>query len=323
MASPPLRTIGIAGSGAVGLFYGARLARTGFDVRFLMRRDLPHAQRHGIQVRSPEGDFHLPRPTVAGSGADLGPCDLVLVTAKTTQTDSLLPHLHSMLHSQSTLLTLQNGLGPEETLATAFPHHTVHRGVCFVCLNRTGPAEVTHLRHGSVGIGAFRPEPDPALPAVAAAFEAAGISCKLAPHLNTLLWKKLVWNIPFNGLGIAAGGIGTAAILASPDLSARARRLMAEVIAVANALGCSIPDTLIDHQFAQTEVMGDYLPSSVLDYLAGHPVELDAIWSEPLRRAQATSVPTPELRRLETEIRHRLTPLTSNRVGQTENRAPA
>lgn len=321
MAASRFQSIGIAGSGAVGLFYGARLARAGLDVRFLMRRDLDHARQHGIQVKSCEGDFALPQVKVVGSGRELGPCDLILVTSKTTQTPSLLPEIAGMLGPDSMILSLQNGLGAEEHLAEAFPHHPVHRGVCFVCLNRTGPAEVTHARHGAIGIGAFRPCPDPRLEAVVRLFEQAGLPCKLAPRLDDLLWKKLVWNIPFNGLGIVAGGVGTATILASPELAGRARRLMEEVIAAANVLGGQLSPGLIEQQFAQTEVMGDYLPSSVLDYRQGNPVEVEAIWTEPLRRAQAAGVPMPELARLEREIGDRLArPFKEAPAGQSENR---
>ena len=310
MESDVIASVAIAGSGAVGLFYGARLARSGVDVRFLMRRDLAHARAHGIRVLSCDGDFSLASPQVGGSGEELGPCDLVLVTAKTTQTASLLPQISGMLRPDSAILTLQNGLGAEESLAAAFPTHEIHRGVCFVCLNRTGPAEVTHLRHGTVGIGAFQPKSGGRMESIAELFRRADIPCRVATDLEELLWKKLVWNIPFNGLGIAAGGVGTAAILNDPALTERARRLMAEVIAAANAEGCSLAENLIEQQFQQTAVMGDYLPSSVLDYREGKPVEVDSIWGEPLRRAHAAGVPVPELERLEREIRDRVGPIT-------------
>lgn len=306
MAPEGIQSVGIAGSGAVGLFYGARLARAGVEVRFLMRRDLAHARMHGIQVRSCDGDFQLFKPQVGGSGKEMGRCDLVLVTAKTTQTESLLPEVAGMLGPDSILVSLQNGLGAEERLAQAFPHHEVHRGVCFVCLNRTGPAEVTHLRHGAVGLGAFQPKHESRIEAVAEVFRKADLPCHVAKDLETLLWKKLVWNVPFNGLGITAGGVSTATLLKDRVLRERARRLMAEVMAAGRAHGCVLEEGLIEQQFAQTEVMGDYLPSSVLDYREGRPVEVEAIWSEPLRRARASGVAVPELERLEREIRQRV-----------------
>ncbi len=116
---------------------------------------------------------------------------------------------------------------------------------------------------------------------------------RVVADLAEARWRKLVWNIPFNGLtvlatarrGPGAPPVSTAELLADPDLAYLARRLADEVIAAARKLGHAIPSDFADLQFKRTAEMGRYLPSTVLDFAAGRPLELEAIWGEPYRRA--------------------------------------
>jgi 2-dehydropantoate 2-reductase len=111
-------------------------------------------------------------------------------------------------------------------------------------------------------------------------------------------WKKLVWNVPFNGLSIVAGEISTDVIVSDEGLSRLARGLMEEIIAVAAAIGMEIESDFIDEQFALTRSMGEYKPSSLVDYLAGRTVEVGAIWGEPLRLGIEAGLDLPKLETL-------------------------
>jgi 2-dehydropantoate 2-reductase len=196
------------------------------------------------------------------------------------------------------LLTLQNGLGSDETLAARFGAERVLGGLCFVCLTRRTPAQVDHFGHGSVSLGEFNRSPQFRTEQVAKAFRRAGVETRVVENLAAERWKKLVWNIPFNGLAVTEGGIAVDRILADPRLEAEVRALMAEVIATAAALGHTIRPDFIDFQIDRTRTMGAYQPSTLIDFLAGREIELDAIWTEPLHRARAAGVPTPHLEAL-------------------------
>jgi 2-dehydropantoate 2-reductase len=196
------------------------------------------------------------------------------------------------------LLTLQNGLGSDEALAARFGAERVLGALCFVCLTRRTPAQVDHFGHGSVSLGEFGRAPLPRTTQVAEAFRRAGIETRVVDDLAAERWKKLVWNVPFNGLAVSEGGIAVDRILAEPRLEAEVRALMAEVIAIAAALGHAIRPDFIDFQIDRTRTMGAYQPSTLIDFLAGREIELDAIWREPLRRAQAAGVPAPHLEAL-------------------------
>lgn len=291
--------IAVVGSGSVGGYYGARLARVA-DVSFLMRRDLEAVRKRGLEVHSVAGDFHLDPVAAFASTEEIGPVDLVIIAIKTTANDVLHRLLPPLLKPDTVLLTLQNGLGNEAFLERSFPGHGILGGLCFVCINRGEPGVIHHLAHGKVEMGSWNaPE---ALDPVADLFLKAGLDCRVLPDLGLARWRKLVWNVPFNGLAIAAGGLDTRQILDNPELVERVRALMNEVIDIAAALGFAIKPSFAESNITGTREMGPYQPSSLVDFLAGQAVEVDAIWGEPLRIAREAGVPAPELERLHHEI---------------------
>jgi 2-dehydropantoate 2-reductase len=285
---------GIVGSGALGGYYGAKLAKAGCDVHFLMRSDLDAVLRDGLTIRSKDGDFHLPRVHARGTPGEIGPCDVVLIALKTTSNTALPDLIPPLLGPETTLVTLQNGLGNEEFLASHFGAPRVMGGLCFVCLNRTAPGVIEHFGHGTLSIGEFKGPPQDRTMRVVSDFLRAGIEAKAVQSLITERWRKLVWNIPFNGLGIAAAA-NVAEVLENEHLHAAARDLMAEVIDAAGKLGYAIRLDFIEHQIARSLPMGGYRSSSQIDYEAGREVEVESIWGEPLRQARAAGAATPRL----------------------------
>ena len=276
--------IAVVGSGAVGCYYGGKLAQHGGNVHFLMRRDLEAVKKNGLQICSPDGDFHLARVNAFGSTAEIGACDLVLIALKTTANNALEQLLPPLLKADTALLTLQNGFGNEDFLAERFGPERVMGGLCFVCLNRTAPGVVEHFGCGALSIGEFGREPRERTLQIVEDFKATGIATRLAENLATERWRKLVWNVPFNGLSIVGGGITTDLVLADEGLRLLCRKLMAEVIDAAGREGHLIPPDFIEKQIAHTLKMGAYKPSSLIDYLEGREVEVESIWGEPYRR---------------------------------------
>lgn len=291
---PRLR-IAVVGSGAVGGFYGAKLAYYGRDVHFLVRgeNERVRLRRFGWQVKSREGNFRVAKVQAYASTEEIGPCDLVIVALKATANDALPSVLPPLLGEGTMLLTLQNGLGGDEFLAQRFGAERVLGGLCFVCLNKTAPGVIEHGGYGTITLGEFAGYPLPRTHDIAWEFKRCGIVARVVADLAEARWRKLVWNVPFNGLtllatamrGPGAEPVSTAGVLADDALAYLARQLMEEVMAAARKLGHTIPADFADLQFKRTAEMGRYLPSTLLDHLAGRPLELDAIWGEPYRRA--------------------------------------
>jgi len=276
--------IAIVGSGAVGCFYGGKLLNAGFDVNFLMRRDLNYVARVGLRIESKQGaDLFFPYPSVYGDTKEIGPCDLVIIALKATDNGAFNKLIAPLIRDETVLLTLQNGLGNEDCLAELFGDHRVMGGLCFVCLNRTGPGVIRHVAEGRVSVGEYSREGNSRTTDIRLLFQRAGIPCKESQCLMTERWRKLVWNIPFNGLSIVSDKSDTAAILADRTLCLRARELMREVIQIARICGYDLPISMVDEQIALTWGMGKYQPSSVIDYAKGNRVEVEAIWGNALR----------------------------------------
>ncbi len=299
-------TVAVLGSGALGLYYGGRMARAGIDVAFVARGELEVMRARGIRVMYPDADYTLHPVRAVGDPAGLGPVDFVLLGLKATANDALPRLLPPLLGPETTVVNLQNGLGVDEQVAAvAGPERTVGC-LCFVCVNRVGPAETECTMPGHVTPGEFAGPATARTEAVAELFRRAGVKARVATSLLSARWHKLVWNVPFNGLSVAAGGLTTDRILSDAALEARVWALMHEVRAIAAAEGVSIAESFVVDQVERTRPMGPYKPSTMLDYLAGKPLELEPIWGEPLRRARRLGVPVPQLTALYNELLTRL-----------------
>jgi len=297
--NPTKRKIAIIGAGAIGCYYGSRLASAGEDVHFLLRSDLASVRKSGrLRVELPKSEIVVSGPSVYATPEEIGRCDLVIIALKTTANGVFEKLIRPLLKESTILLTLQNGLGSDEQLAALFGSERVMGGLCFICVNRTAPGEVLCIEPGAVAFGEFGRLAGERLRSVVAMFERAGVKCSAGDNLAELRWKKLVWNVPFNGLAIAAGGITTDKILECSELENQVRALMAEVIEAAAMFGCNIPASFIEKQISSTRPMGPYRPSSLIDYLEGREVEVESIWGEPLRRARSAGAKAPRMEML-------------------------
>ena len=290
--------VAIVGSGALGLYYGAKLAHGGVPVSFLARRDLVHLKQKGLQITCTEGDFHLPHIKAYAEPQEIGPVDLVIVAFKTTSNASLAKLLPPLIGPDTSVCTLQNGLGNEELIGSLVGRNRILCGVCHVCVSRPTPGVASNMSGGNIRFSDLTGGDTPRVQSIAQLFEQAGIRCSVAPSVGSARWYKLVWNIPFNGLSISEGGIDTAQILSNPKLHAETLALMNEVMAASTALGFPQDPKHPIQEIARTQKMGAYQPSSLLDYLAKKPVELESIWGEALRQGTAAGVPMPKLKEL-------------------------
>jgi 2-dehydropantoate 2-reductase len=156
---------------------------------------------------------------------------------------------------------------------------------------------------GHISIGEFERPPLPRTREIAAVFQQSGLNCNVVENLALERWRKLVWNVPFNSLSILAGGIDTESILRDDQLLDSTLAVMKEVIHAANLCGHALEDSAADEQIKRTQTMGPYKPSTLLDFQGGRPLEIEAIWGEPLRRARAVGAATPRLQTLYSVLR--------------------
>lgn len=299
-----LGKIAIVGSGAIGIYYGARMSASGEDVTFLLRSDFEHVREHGLRVESIGGELLLENVRCEKSTSKIGEVDLVIIAWKTTANDQAKEVITPLVGEHTQLLVLQNGLGNCEHYAEIFGAERILGGLCFVCINRIAPGHVKHTASGLIRIGSFSNADCTDL--LIETCNQSGFPCERVDSLEKAQWMKLIWNIPFNGLAIAEGGVDTEMLLGKLGLENEVRALMKEVISCAAAFGHTIHKSFIDQQIDTTRKMGAYKPSSMIDFVAGLPVEADAIWGEPLRRAKDKGLSVPHLEALYSRIMARL-----------------
>ena len=285
--------IAIVGSGAVGTYYGAKLAHGGSDVHFLMRGHLAKVRRDGIFVRGEGENFQVEKVNCHNSTKEIGPCDLVIIAVKTTSNSDLVDLVPPLLHEKTVVLTLQNGLGNEEFLAKNFGAERVLGGLCFIAVTRHSKTEVERYDYGLVILGEREGAAQPRTREVASQFIRGAVKCKVTDNIGLERWRKLIWNIPFNGLSIVAGGIDTAAIVGDKNLRQVTLDLMEEVIAAANKCGHALPSDAWREHIKRSDAMSGYKPSTLQDWESGRPLEIEAIWGEPVRRAAAAGAQMP------------------------------
>lgn len=298
--------IGIIGAGALGSYFGMRLALAGNPVSFLLRSDFEAVKRDGMELTMADGRrMELSSPRVVPEAAEMGLQDWVIVGLKTTRNHLFEDLLTPVVGKSTLLITIQNGLGNVEALEALFPGNPVIGALCQIGINREGPGRIRNFipSDGFVQIGAGKHTTDAHLETVKAAFEAAGIHTKRTASLGEALWRKLMWNVPFNGLTVVIGGKGTDVVCNDPSLRARARALMEEIRKAANALGYPIEPEYTEKLLAFTDKLGDYKSSSVLDWEAGRRLEVDAIFRKPLEAGKRAGTAMPELAALVGELK--------------------
>ena len=297
-----MRSYTVVGAGAVGGYYGSRLAAAGHPVRFLARTDADHLRRHGLLVESPNGDVFLDRPEIYDDAAVVPPSDVVLVAVKATANTEVAPLLPRLLGDRpSTVALLQNGLGGEEALRPFCTYHPIVGALCFVCINKIGPSHIRHLDYGRITLAPDRGAPAGVLEPIVADLTAAGIPVTIEDDLVQARWKKLVWNVPFNGLSVVTGALPQE-LLADPHGRVLVEQLMGEVQAGAMAVGCRVDDDFLVRMIDETVNMRPYLTSMKLDYDAGRPLETEVIFGNPIRAARVAGVELVRMAALYAEL---------------------
>ncbi len=298
------RSYTVIGVGAIGGVYGARLLAAGHPVRWVARSDADHLREHGLVVDLPGGRSHHRDLHVVGPGDLLPQSDVVLVCTKTTA--GVADLVAEVAGPGTVVVAMQNGLGVEAPLADAAPGATVLGGMCFICSHKDGPGRIRHLDYGGVTLGEHTADGraagvTDAVAAVAADLEAAGVAVTREPDLARGRWRKLVWNIPYNGLSVVLDA-GTDALMADPATRGLVEALMSEVVGASHACGHGLDEAIIPKLLADTEAMTPYAPSMKLDHDAGRPLELAAIYDAPIAAARAAGYEMPRTAALAAQL---------------------
>ena len=293
---------GIIGTGAIGGYYGAKLAHAGQEVHFLLRSDYEYVKQHGLQVDSCDGSFHLDDVNAYQRPEDMPVCDVVLVCLKSVNNSKLLALLPPLLHDRTLVVLIQNGIGVEEDVQKMFPDVQLAAGLAFICSAKTQPGIVSHQCYGSINLADYSCRDEALIQTVVDEFREAGIETGLVEY-HEARWKKAVWNMPFNGMTVALH-TQTDLLLKNKSTRQLIREQMMEVVTTAQHLGVkNIDESFVDKMIEMTDAMTPYSPSMRLDYDFHRSMEIYYIYSRPLEIAREADCRMSKLEMLEAELR--------------------
>ncbi|HEV3408544.1 MAG TPA: 2-dehydropantoate 2-reductase [Gaiellaceae bacterium] len=286
--------IAVFGAGGVGGYFGGRLARAGADVHLIARgAHLRALREHGLRVRSVRGDFEV-SPPATDDPADIGACDVVFFCVKAYDTDEAARRLSPLLHRETAVISLQNGVDNEEKLAAVVGSTHVLPGAAFIFASIGEPGVVVDA--GGPGSLVFG-EPDGVATErgqrLLALCKAAGVPAEFVPDIRVRLWAKFVFICAQAGM-TACTRLPIGEIRATPASWEMFRRILAEVAALAAAEDVALPADQVASIMAFAEALEPGGFSSLYhDLVGGRRMELEALHGFVVRRSRHHGLPAP------------------------------
>jgi 2-dehydropantoate 2-reductase len=289
-----MKEIMMVGGGSVGGYFGAHLARHHSHVSFLLRsKTQAVVEKNGLTIRSAIGESFTVRPPSASNPHDLPQPDLIILGVKAYDLDEVMAQIEPILKSDTTILSLQNGVTIEDTLKMRFGRERVVGGVAFIYSKIVEPGVIDHFKKGMVTIGELMGLETPRLLQVQAIFKEAGIPCFLTEDIRKAKWEKMCWNCVFNPLTVVMND-SVAKALDAPELQPVIETIVREVAAVAMAahrvpLDGDMPEKVVKW----SQELRDIHTSMYDDWKAGRQTEIDELNGYIVKRGQEFGVPTP------------------------------
>jgi 2-dehydropantoate 2-reductase len=289
----------VVGTGAIGGFYGGKLAQAGARVATLCRSDYETVKSEGIRITSTYGNFHFVPEKVIRDLKEYGSTpDYLLVGLKVLPEINTADILKEVVGPDTAIVLLQNGVEIEGPVARAFPNNQIISGLAFICVTRTDPGHIDHVDFGRLVIGRFPAGKADKADKLAAIFNDSGVPCTVSENVVTDRWRKLVWNAPFNPISVLAGGADTKTMVDNPESLELARKVMEEVCRIAEAVGHPLPAGVVEENIEGTRRMSPYKSSMLVDFEAGRPMEVEAILGNGIRAAKRHNLAVPYMESL-------------------------
>jgi 2-dehydropantoate 2-reductase len=268
--------IAVMGTGAVGGYFGARLAAASNDVAFIARgRHLAAMRREALYLESPQGNLRLCGALFTDDPTQVGIVDLVLFCVKSYDTETAAAKLKPLVGDETVILSLQNGVDNADKIARRWGEERTLAGVVYIGSQLLQPGIIRHSSGGKIILGELAGQVHESTRAMAGALSAARIPCEVSREIRAIQWRKLLWNAPFCALSCLTGAT-VKAIVESDALTKLTRDCMAEVRAAAKTQLIDLDPVLFDETLNFSKSLGDFKPSMLQDLEAGKPLEYEA-----------------------------------------------
>ena len=268
--------IAVMGTGAVGGYFGAKLAAAGHELVFIARgKQLDAVRRNGLRIDSPNGNLYASGSLFTSNPAEFGTVDLVLFCVKSYDTEPAAEALAPLIGHATAILSLQNGVDNPEKIARLWGAERTFAAVVYIGAQVAAQGRIRHSSGGKVVFGQLGGDGGTTAELIKKTFSTAGINCAISENIEKIQWAKLLWNAPFCAIS-SLSRADTKQILESDALTKLAIECMAEVKAAALTRGIDLPRALFDETIAFSRGLGAFKPSMLQDLEAGKPLEYEA-----------------------------------------------
>jgi len=287
--------VAFVGIGALGGYFGGRLAQAGNEVVFLARgATLEALRRNGLRVESVAGDFSLPQVHATDKPAEAGPADAVFVTTKAWQVPDAALQVRSLVGPQTMVVPLQNGVEAYDQLAAALGAQHVLGGLGHIIAFATAPGVVRHIGlKPLITLGEWDNTRSARLDNLVACLTSAGLEVRVPDDIQVALWEKFMYIASFGGVG-AVTRMPVGIVRSVPETRSLLQRAMEEVWSVARARAVPVADQALPDLLGLIDSLpADGTASMQRDMVAGRPSELSALSGAVVRLGRALAINTP------------------------------
>ncbi len=288
----------IFGAGAVGAYYGGRLAQAGADVSVVGRSDYEKVKADGFEISSVRGDFVFrPSQVVRCAAEYCGDADLIIVASKVLPEINVPAMIRDAVRPGTVIMLAQNGIAIENEVKSAFPDNEVWRAVLYIGCTKIAAGRISHSGGpGSITFGKFDGGKASSLACeVEELFKKTPCPVELTENIQYFCWKKLLWNIPFNSVSVVGGGLLTSEMTDRGALENICGAIMREIIAVAASINITLEEELVEYNIEYTRNFTPYATSMLADYRRKRPLEVEAIVGNVCRIAAENKVSVPHI----------------------------
>jgi 2-dehydropantoate 2-reductase len=288
--------VAVLGAGAVGSYYGSRLAEGGADVSLIARGPHLEALRvNGLTCVEPERTSTF-RLRATDDPSVIGPVDLVLFCVKSYDTETAASRLGPLLHETTGVLSLQNGIDNEDKIGAAVGPEHVLGGAAYIlgAVREPGVVDAAGPRRIVIGEMGGGP-PSERVRAIVAAGAKAGLTIDAVDDVRVAKWEKYTLLVAFSAM-TATVRLPIGDIRDSPAATAMLGAIMTEVWSVGRATGVPLADDLVERQMRLLLSQAEGSTTSLYhDLVTGHRMEVEALQGAAMRLGRTHGVPTPNV----------------------------
>ena len=291
------------GAGAVGGYFGARIAASGMDVTFIARGEhLKAMRRNGLRIKSIQGDLDIYSEFISSSER-IAPVDLVLLAVKSQDTEEAARSLAPFMGRKTAVLSLQNGVDNTDKIARLWGGDRSLAGVAYISARISAPGVIEHSGGGRIVLGSRHAGGQENIRTAHSILTRAKISCEISSDIGEVLWKKLAWNAPFCALSCLLH-MTVGDVLGSASLEALVRGCIDEVREAARCRGIDLPPSTAQEALSFSIPLRNVKPSMLQDLEAGKPLEHEALNGIVVKILQRSGKRAPINEILYTALKH-------------------